>query len=76
MQELHKDGMSLDQILKICRDEFPNSMVKMSDVFNTIYRGRGDDLTEVMKMVGESVRYISSTTNSSFRWTPAVLISS
>ena len=56
MLALHEEGLTLDQILKKCRAEYPESMLKITDVSNTINRGRGDDLPEVHRMILDSVR--------------------
>jgi len=56
MLELSKHS-TIDHILEVCREEFKDhpTPIRMSDVFNTVFRNRGDDLEAVFRMVEESV---------------------
>ena len=45
----------MSQILRECRTKFPDEVIRSSDIFNVVFRQRGDDLEVVRNMIEEQV---------------------
>ena len=48
-------GLTSDQILEKCRVDFKDNDVRPSDVYNAVFRDRGDDLKKAHKLIMEEV---------------------
>ena len=55
MKDLHNAGLDSDHIIMQCRNEFPESRVRAKDVFNALFRERGDDLQSLHDIIMKEV---------------------